>query len=149
MKRRNHTPEQVVRVREIARQIGRSPSTVSREFDRNTENWDGGYDPVTAHLRAHERAKRAKRGKIDQSPWLTSFIQDKLNRRWSPEQIHLHLLRHHDDRPDRQVCVETAHQSLYRPTSGGLPRALTRQLRTGRPLPRSQRRPDQRTPMPL
>ena len=132
-------------VREIARRVGRSASTVSRELDRNTEDWDDGYDPVKAHLRAHERAKRLKRGKIEQSPWLTAFIQDKLNLRWSPEQIHLHLRRHHSEHPDRQVCVESIYQGLYRPTEGGIPRALTRQLRTGRPLRRRQRRPDQRT----
>lgn len=94
-------------VREIARRIGRSPSTVSRKLDRKSEEWDDGNDPVVAHLRAHERAKRPKRGKIEPSPWLSAFTQDKLNRRWSPEQIHLHLRGHHGDHPDRQVCVES------------------------------------------
>lgn len=56
-----------------------------------------------------------------------------------------HLRRHHSEHPDRQVCVESIYQGLYRPTEGGIPRALTRQLRTGRPLRRRQRRPDQRT----
>ena len=78
-------------IREIARRVGRSPSTVSRELARNARVWDDGYDPVMAHLRAHERARSPKAEKIEQSPWLRSFIQDRLNRRWSPEQIHPHL----------------------------------------------------------
>ena len=38
-------------IREIARRVGRSPSTVSRELARNARPWDDGYDPVMAHLR--------------------------------------------------------------------------------------------------
>ena len=132
-------------VRDIARKVGRSASTISRELTRNAKPWDDGYDPVMAHLRAHERARRPKAGKIEQSPWLASFIQDKLNRRWSPEQIHLHLRRHHAGRADRQVSVETIYQCLYRPGEGTLSRSLTRQLRTGRSVRRRQRRVDRRT----
>ena len=127
-------------IREIARRFGRSPSTVSRELARNTRVWDGGYDPVMAHLRAHGRARRPKAGKIEQSPWLRSFIQDRLNRHWSPEQIHLHLRRHHGANLGRQVSVETIYECLYRPREDGLSRALTRQLRTGRSMRRRQRR---------
>lgn len=127
-------------IREVARRVGRSPSTVSRELARNVRVWDDDYDPVMAHLRAHERARRPKAGKIEQSTWLRSFIQDRLNRRWSPEQIHLHLRRHHGADPSRQVSVETIYQCLYRPREDGLSRALTRQLRTGRSMRRRQRR---------
>lgn len=98
-------------VREIARRVGRSPSTVSRELRRNVESWDADYEPVLAHLRAHERAKRPRPGKIEQSKWLTAFIQGKLEQHWSPEQIHLHLRRHHGHDPDRQVCIETIDQA--------------------------------------
>lgn len=132
-------------IREVARRVGRSASTVSRELARNARAWDDGYDPVMAHLRAHERARRPKAGKIEQSPWLRSFIQDRLNRRWSPEQIHLYLRRQHTSDAGRQVSVETIYQCLYRPREDGLSRALTRQLRTGRSMRRRQRRVNQRT----
>lgn len=133
-------------VREIARRIGRSPSTVSRELRRNVRDWDDGYEPALAHLRARERARRPKLGKIERSPWLTKVLQAKLAEHWSPEQIHLHLRRQHALDPDRTVCVETIYQALYRLTDGGLSRSLTRRLRTGRPLRRRQRRVDQRSP---
>ena len=94
-------------VRDIARRIGRSPSTVSRELRRNVRDWDEAYEPVLAHLRARERARRPKLGKIERSPWLTKVLQAKLAEHWSPEQIHLHLRRQHALDPDRTVCVET------------------------------------------
>jgi IS30 family transposase len=100
---------------------------------------------VVAHLRAHERARRPKAGKIESTPWLQVLIQKRLAQRWRPEQIHLHLRRHHGNNPARQVCVETIYQSLYRPSEGGLSRSLTTRLRTGRSLRQRQRRPDRRT----
>ena len=133
-------------VRDIARRIGRSPSTVSRELRRNCRDWDDGYEPVLAHLRAHERAKRPKLGKIASSPWLAKTIQAKLAQHWSPEQIHLHLRAQHGTDPARTVCVESIYQALYRPTEDGLSRSLTRRLRTGRTLRRRQRRADRRSP---
>ena len=56
-----------VSIREIARHVGRSPSTVSREVRRNSRDWDERYDPVTAHLQASERAKQPKVGKTESS----------------------------------------------------------------------------------
>ena len=91
-----------------------------------------------------ERGVR-RAGKLEQSPWLRSSIQDRFNRRWSPEQIHLHLRRQHGSDPGRQVSVETIYQCLYRPREDGLSRALTRQLRTGRSMRRRQRRMNHRT----
>jgi IS30 family transposase len=135
-----------VSIREIARHVGRSPSTVSREIRRDSHDWDERYEPVMAHLRASERAKRPKVGMIESSRWLTREIQGKLAQHWSPEQIHLHLRRLHGGDPARTVCVETIYQALYRPTEGGLSRSLTSKLRSGRSLRRRQRRIDRRSP---
>jgi len=49
-------------VREIAEQLGRSPSTISRELRRNTAAHDHSYDSELAHARARERARRPRRG---------------------------------------------------------------------------------------
>ena len=131
-------------IRAIAVRIGRSPSTVSRELSRNIAPWDATYEPVIAYLRAHERARRPKPGKVASSRWLQRFVQARLDECWSPEQISLHLRRHFPGQPARNACPETIYQALYRPGEG-IPRALTRKLRTGRPLRRRQRRPDRRT----
>jgi len=131
-------------IRRIAERIGRSPSTVSRELSRNMAPWGPSYEPVIAHLRAHERARRPKPGKVESNQWLRRFVQGKLDELWSPEQISLHLRQSFPNQSDRNACPETIYQALYRP-GDGIPRALTRKLRTGRPLRRRQRRPDRRT----
>jgi transposase len=52
-------------VREIARRLGRSPSTVSRELRRNVRPHDAGvYDGDLAHARARERARRNRAGRL-------------------------------------------------------------------------------------
>ena len=54
---------QALSVREIARRLGRSASTVSRELRRNMRPHDGGvYDGDLAHARARERARRTAAG---------------------------------------------------------------------------------------
>jgi IS30 family transposase len=70
-------------------------------------------------------------------------VQSKLELEWSPEQIARHLRRAHPDRPAWHVCHETIYQALYA-GKGGLLRWLTKRLRTGRPLCKRRRRPDQR-----
>jgi len=131
-------------IRLIAAHIGRSPSTVSRELLRNMAPWDPTYEPFIAHLRAHERARRPKPGKVESNKWLRHFVQGKLDELRSPEQISLHLRQNFPNQSDRNACPETNHQALYRP-GDRIPRALRRKLRTGRPLRRRQRRPDRRT----
>jgi len=66
-------------VRQIAREIGRNPSTVSRELKRNARVHDRGvYDAVLAHARAREKAGRAK------TPILAAYsgLTDQADRTW-------------------------------------------------------------------
>jgi IS30 family transposase len=93
-------------IRQIAAELGRSPSTISREIPRDgmplregTSRW--AYRPHAAQSRADARrptrdARRAtpdprlprpKPGKIGQNPEPRDFVQDHLARRWSPEQV--------------------------------------------------------------
>ena len=65
--------------RQIAREIGRNPSTVSRELKRNARVHDRGvYDAVLAHARAREKAGRAK------TPILAAYsgLTDHADRTW-------------------------------------------------------------------
>jgi transposase, IS30 family len=43
-------------IRAVARRLGRSPSTISRELDRNADRRDGRYRATTAHALAYDRA---------------------------------------------------------------------------------------------
>ncbi|MFF5455390.1 IS30 family transposase [Streptomyces sp. NPDC012950] len=128
-------------IRQIAVELGRSPSTISREIRRNRRTMPKGgwyYRPHTAQARADARRPRPKTGKIGQNPELRDFIQHHLTIRWSPEQI-CHVLRaRFPERPEMHVTHETIYQALYVQGRGELRRELTRALRTGR----ARRRPN-------
>jgi IS30 family transposase len=66
-------------MRAIARRLGRSPSTVSRELRRNADRH--GYRATTAHALAHERASRPKPAKRATNLALRQVVQDDLQRR--------------------------------------------------------------------
>src|SRR4051794_30376729 len=134
-------------VREIARRLGRAPSTISRELRRNLRPHDRGlYDGDLAHARARDRARRPRRPLLAREPELRRIVQSKLELEWSPAQIAAHLRETYPDRPAWQLCHETIYQGLYHGGKGGLSRTLTRKLRTGRPLRKRRRNPVARTP---
>jgi transposase, IS30 family len=139
--------EQGCGVRDIARRLGRSPSTISRELRRNmTGGDDGAYRPGLAHSRARERARRTRTGIFARLPELRSAVQAKLGLRWSPEQIAAWLRRAYPARPEWHVRHETIYQGLYFGGADGLSRQLTRHLRTGRALRRPRRTSTAREP---
>ncbi|MGW7825008.1 IS30 family transposase [Streptomyces puniciscabiei] len=134
-------------VRAIAAELGRSPSTISREIRRNgTVLADGRwhYRPYTAQRRADARRPRPKPGKIGQNPELHDFIQSHLALRWSPEQICHALRRRFTHRPEMHVSHETIYQALYSQGRTELRRELTQALRTGRARRRPRRLADRR-----
>ncbi|MDI3409523.1 IS30 family transposase [Streptomyces cavernicola] len=134
-------------IRRIAAELGRSPSTVSREVRRNRTVLPDGkwhYRPHAAQRRANARRPRPKLGKIGQSLELRDFIQHYLTLRWSPEQICQALRTRFPDRPEMHVVHETVYQALYVQGRGELRRELTRALRTGRAIRRSHRQSDKR-----
>lgn len=67
-------------VREIAREIGRDPGTVSRELRRNAATRGGKpvYRAVVAQWKAQQAAKRPKSAKLVSNPRLRAYVQDRL-----------------------------------------------------------------------
>jgi transposase, IS30 family len=67
-------------VREIARQLGRAPSTISRELQRNAATRTGRpeYRASTAQTHADRRARRPKPAKLAVNAELRSYVQDRL-----------------------------------------------------------------------
>jgi IS30 family transposase len=133
-------------LRAIAAELGRSPSTISREVRRNRHPASGQYRPHAAQARADARRPRPKPGKIGLNPELRDYIQRHLGRRWSPEQICQQLRRDFPGRPEMHVTHETIYQALYVQGRGELRRELTRALRTGRAMRRPRRQAQQRQP---
>ncbi|WP_406109907.1 IS30 family transposase [Kitasatospora purpeofusca] len=133
-------------IRAIAAELGRSPSTVSREIQRNCHPESGRYRPHAAQARADARRPRPKPGKIGQNPQLRDFIQDHLDLKWSPEQICQALRAQFPERPEMHVVHETVYQALYVQGRGELRRELAAALRTGRARRTPRRRAQQRQP---
>ncbi|MFF4426580.1 IS30 family transposase [Streptomyces sp. NPDC001549] len=133
-------------VRSIAAELGRSPSTVSREIRRNRHPDSRDYRPHAAQARADARRPRPKVGKIGQNPELRDFIQNHLALRWSPEQICNSLRKRFPDRPEMHVTHETVYQALYVQGRGELRRELARALRSGRARRRPHRQAHTRRP---
>jgi IS30 family transposase len=67
-------------VREIARRVGRHPSTISRELRRNaaTRGGKAEYRASVAQWKAETAAKRPKTAKLVEHPRLRDYVQDKL-----------------------------------------------------------------------
>ena len=108
--------------RSIAKMLGRSPSTVSREISRN-----GGYDRYRAALaddQAWARARRPKRCKLATNPGLRQAVTSKLRLNWAPEQIAGWLKRAHPEDENCQVSHETIYRSLFVQARGVLKKEL-------------------------
>jgi len=67
-------------VREIARRVGRAPSTISRELRRNasTRSHQVSYRATTAQWHAERRASRPKISKLAANGALREYVQDRL-----------------------------------------------------------------------
>ena len=124
-------------VRSMARLLGRSPSTVSREIRRN-----GGYARYRAALadeRAWDTTRRPKRCKLARHPPLCREVARKLRLNWSPEQIAGWLKRAHPGDGCYQVSHETIYRSLFVQARGVLKKELLQYLRSKRTIRRSKR----------
>src|SRR6476661_6015058 len=122
--------------RSMARLLGHSPSTVSREISRN-----GGYDRYRAALadeKAWLRARRPKRCKLANSPRLRQAVARKLRLNWSPEQVAGWLKRAYPEDEFYQVSHETIYRSLFVQARGVLKKELLRHLRSKRSMRRSR-----------
>jgi IS30 family transposase len=117
-------------LRTIARQLGRAPSTISREINRN----DGlkRYRANQADKAAWDRAHRPKPCKLAGNLQLGRIIASKLQCHWSPEQIAGWLKKAHAGNEKLQVSHETIYRSLFIQARGVLKRELLQYLRTKR-----------------
>ena len=141
-------------MREIAAELGRSPSTVSREIARNAHVGDypsdWAYRPYAADFKARARRLRPRVGKIGSCPRLRVAVQAGLDERLSPEQIAARLRRDHPEDRELHVSHETIYQALYVQGRGELRRELSGALRTGRAVrqPRNRPHPNRRPGLP-
>jgi IS30 family transposase len=132
-------------IRSIAEAMGRSPSTISRELRRNTVS-ERGYMPHTAHRLSVERRRRPRCPKLLGNDKLFGYVQEKMKKRWSPEQISHRLRKEFPDSSEMRVSAETIYQAIYVHARGELKRDLARQLRRRRLARKTNRNPNARRP---
>jgi IS30 family transposase len=129
----------------IGRQLGRSPSTITREVANN-----GGRDEYSAwraHQRARGQARRPKPCKLAKGR-LLSEVARRLVQLWSPQEISARPSVDYPDDDEMRVSHETIYQSLFVQGRGELRRELARCLRSGRTSRRSQGRQERRGRLP-
>lgn len=100
-------------VRKIARALGRSPSTISRELARGTQRHKTGYRASVAQARADARARRPKASMLACNGRLREYVQDKLASKHSPEQISHRLRVDFPGDSEMRVSDETIYRALY------------------------------------
>jgi len=123
-------------LRSIAIRVGRAPSTISREVNRN-----GGlqhYRASRADQAAWDRAHRPKPCKLASEPAVSRLVASKLRSHWSPEQIAGWLKRTYPRSENRQVSHETIYRSLFIQARGALKKELQQHLRSQRAIRRSR-----------
>jgi IS30 family transposase len=122
-------------IREIARHLGRSPSTISREVrlglfsaaavgtvyrpyrDPRLRSASTVPDPVYvggwAHHKAQERAKHCHQPTRMRHDPLVAYTCDKLREGWTPQLIAGRLPIDYPDDPKMRVCAETLYTWIY------------------------------------
>ena len=120
----------------IASSLGRSPSTVSRELERNGGR--RGYRANQADQAAWDRARRPKICKLTQNRALARAVATKLQLEWSPEQIAGWLKCTYPSDESYQVSHETIYKSLFIQARGALKKELLQHLRKTRAMRRSR-----------
>lgn len=123
-------------IRQLARELGRAPSTICREVSRN-----GGarrYRPSLAEERASMRALRPKPCRLASYPELCALVADRLENRWSPQQVSGWLKATHPGRREMQLSHETIYRSLFVQARGVLKKELLAHLRSRRVMRRGK-----------
>ena len=123
----------------MARALGRSPSTISREFARNAGV--DGYRCERAQKRYAQARKACRRTTSLSHLALRRYVIDKMVQGWSPEQVSGRLWLDKPGEPRMRVSPETIYRAIY--SDEGLKNLLRGCLRQRRPRrrKRGERRP--------
>ena len=123
-------------IREIARHLNRTASTVSREVIRH----DGrpAYRAHDADSQAWASALRPKRCLLAGNRKLRNMVASKLIQDWSPEQISGWLKTQYPDDESMRVSHETIYRTLFIQARGVLKKELLDYLRSKRHMRRSR-----------
>jgi len=108
--------------RKISGILGRSPNSISREIKKNSIN--GVYDPDKADNKAKNKRRNSKyQGmKIVSDKNLWNYIEEKLRKHWSPENISGRIKE--KDKYIKYISAKGIYKFIYSNYGGGLTRFL-------------------------
>lgn len=121
--------------REIAVALDRCHTSVSREIRRNSSR--SGYRSETAQKRAESRRKQPRHFRRQQHEPLVSYVDKKLRKDWSPEQIANRIRKDYCDDERMRISTEAIYAWIY--TAARYGATLHRHLRRGRSRRRRQK----------
>lgn len=128
-------------IRCIAAKLGRSPSSISREIERNKPPERNRYTPRVAQERAVKNRSSRGAPKLEKDEVLREYVVEKLKLGWSPEQISIRLPIDHLGDTDLRISYETIYQYVYRLVHRGGHGAVKAGCEDLRPyLPRKRKR---------
>jgi len=119
---------------QIARSLGRHPSTICRELARDKGRRRSGYRARHGQADAEAKAKRPKLCKVSAHPPLEAEVLARIRLNHSPVQIAASLRRDFPDDERMQASHEAIYHALYVQGRGEFRRELASHLRTGRVL---------------
>lgn len=120
--------------RAVALRLGRAPSTIAREIERNGGR--SNYRAAKAEEAAWRRALRPKRCLLACHERLREVVAGKLAADWSPQQISGWLRRRYPNEVSMRVSHETIYKTLFVQARGVLKKELMAHLRSGRTMRR-------------
>ena len=109
------------KIRVIARNLCRSPSTISSEISRN-QVWDGNkfiYESIVAQDEYERRKSKAGKREPLKNKWIYQYVVNHLQLGWTPEQISGRLKKKHPLIKSRTVGMETIYRYIYDPKNKG------------------------------
>jgi transposase, IS30 family len=130
-------------MRAIARQLGRSASTLSRELRRNAAS-PKRYRATIAQWRSQRRARIARRPRKLTDRWLRRYVGRHLGQGWSPQQIAARLQRDYPRDMRKRISHEPIYAAIYIIPRGELRRTLISCLRQHRKVRRKRYRSGER-----
>ena len=102
---------QNIKIREISRRLGRSPSSISEEIKRNSFN--GHYVAIHAQAKTEKRVKKARARHPLKNKSVYSYVLKKLRSGWSPEQIAGRLKLKKPNNSYWNISHECIYQFIY------------------------------------
>ena len=103
---------------EIARKLGRSPSTIGRELRRNAQREED-YWYEFAQRDSEERVRTAHQGQHRRAPEVHRYVEGALRENWSPEAISARMRRDYPRNRTMRISHEAIYQWVYQDARAG------------------------------